>query len=422
MRTVNLVVAALLTFGFVVPSVAWDGLGHQILGPASAQLAANDGGPDFASAFAILKEHSGLMNEAVIAPDVNAKLINPPIFPPLFHGHEAFRHVGFDDMESHDSEYLISFYLKRAVEKWEAGDIPGALYDLGCALHILHDASYCGHSNFLHIASWEAHSSFENWVRDMTAPDKKPKSFEELHHEAWVVESGGIYLKESWRDEAGKEHWAGGLESWIDVAAHYSYRLLDSSSLKHDSCDFQGAAHQQFAASQRCGAGLLLDFFRCVGVVPQPVLYFKRDGAVWRFRLGDDSSQRLGLQGELCPADFWPTTSPSGKSRLFYLDSRTKQQGQSDFGVTVGDRNWGWDFTRTKWPSAPEKISQAFYVDNYAIALVDASEGDNWRHLFLVPAMPGPDVWYDCPKESMQYFFDGPDELWAHHIQKVDLP
>ncbi|MCX6811786.1 MAG: hypothetical protein NT039_03790 [Candidatus Berkelbacteria bacterium] len=420
---VTLVLVGLLAFGLTAPSFALDGLNHQILWPASMLLASNDGGQDFAAARAILEQYAGLMNEAVIAPDTNAKLISPPIWPSLFHGHEAMTHVGFGGLERNDSELLIEPYFRMACKKWGNGDIPGALYDLGCGMHIVHDASYCGHSNFLHAASWKGHSAFEDWVRDQTAPGKKPRSFEDLHKDAWVIATGGAYLKESWRDDQGKEHWLGGLEAWVDVAAHLSYDRLQASMIKdHGNSDFQGAAHQQFVTAQRCGAGLLVDFFRRVGVIPEPTIYYPRGGEIWRVRLGDDNPQRLGPKESLCPADFWPVTSPDGKSRLSYGYGVEETARDKRLGVQVGEMGWQWDFPHLDWASAPHELGRAFYVNNFFIAITDAAEGDNWRHLFLLPAVPVPDTQFVSADGQTVYPFYSLNDLWRHHIQRVDLP
>jgi hypothetical protein len=296
-------------------------------------------------------------------------------------------------------------------------------------MHVVQDAGFCGHSNFLNVPAWRGHSAFENWVRDQTAPGKKPRSFEDLHTDAWVIETGGAYLKEPWRSEDGRQHWEGSLEAWVDVAAHLSYDLLtetitthDKAVLDYDGCDFNGAARQQFVAAQRCGAGLLVDFFRRVGVIPEPQICYLREGDIWRVHFGDDNPQRLGPEESSSPDALWPTVSPDGKSKLFYKDSRLKEPGQSDLGITVGDHSWGWNLASNGWPSGPKSISRAFYLNNYFVALVDAAEGDNWQHLYLVPAVPGPDTWYDCPKGVIQYYFDSPKDLWKHHIQTVFLP
>lgn len=418
---VTFVLVVLLASVLVVPCFAWDGLGHQILCPASVMLASNDGGQDFARALAFLQQYAGLMNEAVIAPDVNAKLINPPIWPPLFHGHEAMLHVGFDGLEGHDSEILIAAYLRRACEKWRKGDVPGALYDVGCALHIVQDAGFCGHSNFLHATTWEGHTGFENWVRDQTAPNKRPKSLETLHDEAWVINTGGAYLKESWRDNQGKEHWEGGLEAWVDVAAHLSYDQLQSSMIKdHSSSDFQGAAHQQFVAAQRCGAGLLVDFFREVGVIEEPWIYYPKNGEIYRVRLGGNDPERLGPPDSLCPADFWPVTSPDGKSRLSYGYGVDVSARNKRLGVQVGEVGWQWDFPRLGWSSAPSELGRAFYLDNFLIAITDAVEGDNWKHIWLLPAEPKPDTQFVSADGTAYPFYSL--DLWRHHIQMLDLP
>lgn len=424
-RRIALVLVGLLTFGLVAPSFAWDSLGHQILCPASVRLASNDGGQNFAAARAILEQYASLMNEAVIAPDTNAKLISPPIWPPLFHGHEAMTHVGFDGLERHDSEVLVVAYFNRAREKWRAGDIPGALYDLGCGMHVVQDAAFCGHSNILFFPHLGKHSAFENWVRDQTAPSKKPKSFEQLHNEAWLVETGGIYLRESWRDDQRKEHWLGGLESWIDVAAHLSYNCVtEAMALDYSSCEFNGQARQQFVAAQRCGAGLLVDFFRKVGVIEEPWIYYLRNGEVCRFRLGGDTPERLGPQDRLNPSDLWPTTSPDGKSRLRFGAVMITGYDESQ-ALSIESPPcpvWSWQFDRLEWPSAPRRIGRAFYLNNFLVALTDAFEGDNWKRLYLIHGKPQPDVWYDCPEAGVQYFFNTPDDLQLHHIQVVELP
>jgi hypothetical protein len=426
------ILLGLLAFSLAAPGIAWEGLDHQILWPASAQLASNDGGQDFARAKAFLEQYAGLMDEAVVAPDNQPKLgkpslyhkiLCPPLWPSVYHGHEAMVHVGFSGFPGDDSQVLVKPYFKMAYEKWKEGDIPGALYALGCGMHLVQDASFCGHSNFVHVSSWEMHSSFENWVCGETAPGRKPKTFDELHEEAWVVKTGGVYLKEPWRDDQGKEHWGGDMEAWVDVAAHLSYDFLQSSSVKdHNDPDFQGAAHQQFVIAQRCGAGLLVDFFRKVGVIEEPWVYYLRGGEIWRVRLGSTSPERLGPEDRLCPDDFWPTTSPDGKSHLSYGYGVEVTAKDKLLNAQVGEAVWQWDFPHLNWTSAPKEMGRAFYLNNYFIAITDAAEGDEWKHVWLLPAEPVPDTQFVSEDGQTAYPFYSLKDLWRHHIQRVDLP
>lgn len=412
-----LIVPAVLGFGF-------DGVDHQLAYSRAVPIAFNDGGEDFAKAKAILEKNGETMKKAVIGPDVNPKLINPPIYPCVLHAHDAMSHVGFDGLSAHDSERLAAPYGKMAIEKWRGGDCEGALYDLGCVMHLVQDASFCGHSNlgfFTHISK---HSAFEDWVKKQTttADGKTPKSFETLFEEGWTINTGGVYLKEPWRDDQGREHWAGGLESWIDVAAHMSYNHLTYTlPLDYSSCEFGGQARQQFVSAQRVSAGLLVDFFRQVGVIPEPSICYLRGGEVWRVRLGDDHPESLGREEKFNPSVIWPTVSPNGKSKLSWNDSQTKERGKDDFGVTTGWISCGWDYTSEGGPKLPERISRAFYLNNFFIAVASASESNDWRHLWLVPTVPIPDNWWTC-KGTNQYYFNGWKNLRKRFSQVIELP
>jgi hypothetical protein len=288
-------------------------------------------------------------------------------------------------------------------------------------MHVVHDAGYCGHSNLMAFSHLTTHSACEKWVRDETAPAKKPKSFEQLFNEAWLIEYGGVYLKESWRDGQGRSHWDGGLESWIDVVAHLSYNhyTYTFGGIEDKGSEFQGQMRQQFVDSQRCGAGLLVDFFRKVGVIEEPNVNYLRGKEVWRVHLGGNDPERVGPLLGLNLDDLWPTISPNGYSKA----SLYQKGDKSKVCVNVDQDQMctSWDFPDEDWPSAPKRVSRAFYPSSYFIALVDAAEGDNWRHLFLVPSVPKPNSWWTC-KGTNQYFFDSPDGIWEHQVQKVDLP
>lgn len=428
---VVLLLGVCLVFTLVTPGFSWDGIDHQLIYSLAVSLASNDGGTDFAKAKAILEKYEGTMKKAVIAPDVDYKLAKPsiyspqiicqPIYPPLYHAHDAMMHVGFDGLVVDDSERRAVAYGQRAIQKWLKGDIEGALYDLGCIMHLLQDAAFCGHSNlgfFTHIGK---HSAFEGWVLKQTTTDgKTPKSWEKLFEEGWTINYGGVYLKEPWKDEAGREHWAGGLESWIDVAAHLAYRHATVSlTLDYTGCEFNGQARQQFVNAERVSAGLLVDFFRQVGVIRESLVYYRRGGEIWRVRLGAQNPEKV--QGPIDAAAIWPKTSPDGKSflGLFSVDTVDRV---NDIYITVSHNTWNWEFDRLEWKSVPKKLGKAFYINNYFVALIDANEGDNWRHLYLIPAIPRPDNGYDCFKGGVQYFFDGPEEMQRHQVEVVDLP
>lgn len=429
-----LVLSVGLVFVLVAPGFSWDGVDHQLIYSLAVSLASNDGGEDFAKAKAILEKYIETMKKGVIGPDVDYKLAKPsvyssqiicqPIYPPLYHAHDAMMHVGFDGLTVDDSERRAIAYGQRAIQKWLKGDCEGSLYDLGCIMHLLQDASFCGHSNLGFFSHIGKHSAFENWVLKQTTTDgKTPKPLETLFEEGWMINTGGIYLKQPWQDDQGREHWAGGLESWIDVAAHLSYNHLTYTlPLDYSGCEFGGQARQQFVSAQRVSAGLLVDFFRQVGVIPEPMIYYLRRGEVSRVRLGDNQPERLGSREKFNPDVIWPTTSPDGKSKLSWRDSQIKERGQSDFSVTVGKISCGWDAADGGWGFLPKRISRAFYLNNYFIAVADASEVNNWRHLWLVLAVPIPDNWWTC-KGANQYEFDVVwDDLQPRVSQKVNLP
>ena len=367
-------------------------LNHQMQYEVTVVVASNDGGDEFKPAKIALEKNKTTMLKAVIAPDVNQSLW-PPI---LLHAHEAMRHCNFAGSGSKGSQEVAGEYYARAVKKWGEGDMTGALFDLGCVLHLVQDAAFCGHSNRLFFSRLDKHSAFENWVEKQTAPNKHSKSFEELWAQGWVIKSGGMYLKSPWRDDQGKPHWEGSGETWIDVAAHMSYeRVTYSMALDTDDCEFQGQARQQFVIAQQCGAGLLVDFFREVGLIPN----------------------LENMAAEARQSGLYPTTSPNGVSRLLLRQN----EGGSYLEIAANKSPIAWEFPDKDWPSAPKRVSRAFYLDNYSVALVDASEGDDWRHLYLLPAVPRADNWWTC-QETIQFFFDTPDDLEKHQFQVVNLP
>jgi hypothetical protein len=332
-------------------------------------------------------------------------------------------HVGFDLVAAHDSEYLARAYGESVLAKWSRDEREGALYDLGCIIHLMQDAGFCGHSRASLFLDFKKTTTFENYVKQETTPNKKPKSQLQLKNEGWLINYGGCYLKEPWRDEQGRSHWAGGLEAWIDVAAHLAYEHSEILSESVDDCEYQGQARQQFVIAQKCGAGLLVDFFRQVGVIEDPWINYLRGREVWRVRLDNNSPERVGSIADLNSDNLWPITSPNGYSRL----SLHQERGGSQVDVTVNANAklnqtcTGWDFPDEDRPSAPKRVSRAFYPSNYFIALVDAAEGDDWRHLFLVPSVPSPNYWWTCER-TIQFFFDDWEDLRKHHCRTIELP
>lgn len=373
-------------------SWAWTKLNHQMLYEISVKLASSDGGEEFKAAKIVLEKNKTTMLKAVIAPDVD-KTLWPPI---SLHAHEAMSHCNFAGSGSKGSQEVAGEYYARAVKKWGEGDMPGALFDLGCVMHLVQDPAFCGHSNRLFFSRLDKHSAFENWVEDQTAPNKKSKSFEGLWADGWAIKSGGLYLKSPWRDYQGKPHWEGSGEAWVDVAAHLSYNHVQySMGLDYDDCEFQGQARQQFVIAQRCGAGLLVDFFRRVGII-----------------LGPEA-----MAAKLKQSNLWPVTSPNGVSSL-----TLRQNGdRSQIEIIANKSPVSFEFPDEDWSDLPKRISRAFYPGDYFIALIDAAEGGNWRHLYLLPAVPRCDSWWTC-KEVNQFFFDTPDDLEKHQFQVINLP
>ncbi len=374
-------------------SWAWTKLNHQMLYEISVELASNDGGDEFKGAKIVLEKNKTTMLKAVIAPDVNQTL-----WPPIkLHGHEAMLHYNFGGSATRGSQEVAGEYYVRAVKKWGRGDMPGALFDFGCVMHLVQDPAFCGHSNTLFFKQLVKHSSFENWVEDQTAPNKQPKSFEELWADGWAIKSGGTYLKSPWRDDQGKPHWEGSGEAWVDVAGHLSYELAQCTlGLDYDECDFQGVARLQFVTAERCGAGLLVDFFRRVGLIPSLETMAAK-------------SKELNL---------YPAVSPNGVSRLLFHQN----EGGSYLEIHANKSPRSWEFPDHDCLSAPKRVGRTFYLGNYFVGLTDAAEGDNWKHLFLLPAVPEPDSWYNCPEDNpeMQYFFNS-RELSKYHFQIVTL-
>lgn len=418
----------LLLFWPLGPAFSWGDVDHQLAYTVGALVASNDGGEDFALAAKILKENDALMQRAVLAPDNEPKA---PLYPCLYHGHEAMLHVGFDGLAAHDSEYLAKAVGIRAVEKWQNKDYTGALFDLGCIMHAVQDAAFSGHCNFLHKEIWFkgktiVHSAVEDWVKKQTTDSSgKLKPWEKLdaHGYNWVIDDGGVYLKQAWKDPSGRVHWDGGLESWIDVAAHLSYeRMYYTATMDYTGCEFNGQIRQQLANSERCCAGLLVDFFRRVGVIPNPMVYYLRQGEIWRVRLGENNPERVERSDRLNLHSFWPQVSPNGKSMLC-LGSYLRPGDGTHLNLNVGTNAWGWQLDRDEWPQLPKEICTAFYLNNYFVAMVDAAEKDNWQHLYLIQAVYGPSSGYDCYKNfSRQYGFDSPNGLWEHHLEVVKLP
>ena len=374
-------------------SWSWTTLNHQMLYEISAKLASNDGGDEFKAAKIVLDRNQGTMIKAVIAPDVNKKLW-PPI---LLHANEAMMHYNFLGPSSEGSQKVAGEYYTKAVKKWQEGDMGGALFDLGCVLHLVQDAGFSGHSNSLFFTHLGKHSAFENWVERETAPKKHPKSFEELWADGWVIKSGGAYLKSSWRDDQRRPHWEGNGEAWIDVAAHLSYELAQCSmGLDYDGCDFQGVARMQFVSAERCGAGLLVDFFRRVGVMPD--------------------LKTLALEAR--QSGLYPVTSANGVSRLLLRQNG----GGSYLEIHANKTPRPWEFPDNNCLSAPRRVGRAFYLNNYFVGLTDAAEGDDWSYLFLLPAVPEPDSWYSCPEDNPEmHFFFNSRELSKYHFQVVTL-
>lgn len=377
-----------------LPRISWPltTLNHQMQYEVTVVVASNDGGDEFKPAKIALDKNKTTMMKAVIAPDVDQSL-----WPPIkLHGHEAMLHYNFGGSATQGSQEVAGEYYARAVNKWRKGDMTGALFDLGCVLHLVQDASFCGHSNRLFFPHLGKHSAFEHWVEDQTAPNKKPKSFGELWAEGWAIKSGGLYLKSPWRDKQGKPHWEGSGEAWIDVAAHLSYNhAIYSMGLDYADCEFQGQARMQFVIAQRCGAGLLVDFFRRVGIIPGPET----------------------MTAKLKQSNLWPTTSPNGVSSL----TLRQNGGRNRIDVTANKSPIGWEFPSVDYPSFPQRIGRAFYLGNYFIGLTDAAEGGNWQHLYLLPAVPRCDSWWTC-KEVNQFFFDSPNDLEKYQFQVINLP
>lgn len=342
---VTLFLVVFFAFGLVVPSLAWDGATHQRLYELALELISNDVGSDFDSARSLLDHYHLKMLEAVIAPDTQQLTLVPPT-PNILHGWDAWGHCGFGGPRTPGAYDLGQIFAGRAVDLWRQGRTEEAFFNLGCLIHLVQDCSWAGHSNTLNPKLLiRVHSSFEGWVNEKV----KSGAVDGEERGLWRIEYGGLYVRRSFVKE-GKTHWPDGLAGWVDVAAHLSYDWAEESSLKdRNSTEFLQAATYQFVQAQRTVAGLLLEYFRLIGVVPQP-----------RFSSVDLSS-----------------TSPDGKSQVWLEDGR--------LAIKRGVTTW-YGQPENGWPLVPQRIQKAWFVSNVEIVL----EGEEDDHRVVVPGMPEP--------------------------------
>lgn len=406
---------------------------HLKLTSLTVELVASELGGDFDRAREFLgrEDVKKKLFEGSIAPDIKPELE----IPPTLHCWEAKEHCGFLGPRSRGSLDVVRDLKEKARESWENGDEAGACYYLGCMLHLVQDAAFCYHSNGEVFGPWDlpAHSEIEHWVDEQI----RGKDSVTLYREAWAIRHGGLYLKQGWADEQGQVHWPGGLEGWVDVAAHLGYdRLPSVRGLDYESLDLHASAYYMFVQAQRAGAGLLLDFLQEVGLVDKPLLcYPRREGGgvvVYSYRLGEEQAERLTFvsedefswqmeyQGKL----LWPQELPDGRHHVYLGTAgdgsvlyRRFREGQTYWHTTQNHLD-------RAFPYESEMIrhaSHVWYPCSYLVALADRDEGLDCRHIVLLPAIPTPDRSYHYPSGRFLPF-SSPDEYTHHEFQRVLLP
>jgi hypothetical protein len=411
---------------FASPGLTWGDKGHKQGYGLGRKLAARDLGPDFVEADKILDEHDAEMQKAILAPDSGPLKLNPKT-PSTTHGWEPWLHCGFLGTGSTGGMTLGSVFGERAVSEWLAGRIKEALFDLGCLIHFVEDACFCGHSHCVEPKLLlTTHLQFEAWADVQVGT----RSYDDLHRNSWAIEHGGIYLRQGWKDANGIEHWPSDLGGWVDVASHLGYDRLDSiKGLDYSHGTFQAGARYQFVQVQRTVAGVLVEFFKRVGVVPEPTVYFpkERDGRVeiWRTVLGTADAEPTNAvlpAGDLGGltingVPIWPSVSPNGKVSL-------RLEENSTLYVDTGIRKpFRWEFGRDSWPPAPTQIGRAWFLNDYEIALSDASEGNSWTRIVVIQVWNEPDIDFKLPDNPLVSLPLGTlDEYHHNHIEEVRLP
>lgn len=389
-----------------------------------------------------------------------------PNTPSSVHGWDPFRHCGFAGEYFPQGSYNVGKKIESKIfEHWGEGRYESAFFELGRLMHFVQDAAFSGHSHVMDPRNAEMHHGFETWVRDQTIG----KSFEELRDgdrinprtSSWAADYGGIYCYIHYFDEGGKEHWFEDLAGWIDVAAHLSYGQFDNSCLlDEESVDFHGATRRQFLLAQQVTAGLLVDFFKRVGVIEEPTLYFPREIEgrieIWKIRAGESQAVRTNTpHPPPQPVDDWGEVflrmmkeENGNRERALKRQNEeiprhlalVKEQREHDGGgiwpPTSPNGKW-WVGLRSEvetpghaWASRGEVVikesflphaGRIWFVDNQTIALARKDEGNNWTRIYLVPARWEPTVFFVW-ENSIHISYALPKEYRQHLIRRVSLP
>lgn len=395
-----------LLFSLPVVAFAYGDSGHTLIYEYGRELVASDVGPDFDTAQEWLERCDPVMRKAVLAPDNDWWKLFPQT-PNNVHGWDAWLHRGYPVVPGSPGAYDFGLVFgNNAIDLWNQGRSVDALPNLGNLIHFVEDCSFCGHSHTVDpVMLISTHRKFENW---MEAKLDKGQDRSQLEKDGWVIEFGGLYVRRSFERD-GKTHLPDDLAGWVDMAAHLSYEAAEDTSKATLSEEFQRAARYQFIQGQRVVAGLLLDFFRRVGIVKKPIIYFLRGDRVWQT---DFTGKAVETGLNVNDPALWPTVSPDGKSTVG-LDPNQRLR------ITRGHATW-YGQPENGWPLMPAKVGKAWFVSNVEIALIGDDEGPNWKRVVIVPAMPEPNRVH-TPGNSFSYVGTLGD-LTYQQIREVNLP
>jgi phospholipase C len=172
---------------------------------------------------------------------------------PLSHYHHPFRHTGFGNYRRSAADVAVTCY-GRAVDYYRQGQLWSAAFNLGLALHMLHDVHVPHHAALMGVfiqlgIDPHGHYAYESWLSS--------------HWQKFIVSSGGRY---SWQgrhyhpDYGVHRTSAANVYDWIDEAAALGFSYIEHINKKDNPVyedNFPAAASVLIPHTLRWTAGFI---------------------------------------------------------------------------------------------------------------------------------------------------------------------